>query len=113
MTDTTTIIEEFNAASRERGPDKLVELIAADCLMEGSGPARDGDRWTGYDECLSGWQGFASDPAVQFAVEHVDVDGDRAVIRWWVTGTEDYRGVNLMRVRDGKIVEALGCGKRP
>jgi hypothetical protein len=23
------------------------------------------------------------------------------------------RGVNLVRVRDGKIVEALGCGKRP
>jgi len=23
------------------------------------------------------------------------------------------RGVNLMRVRDGKIVEALGYGKRP
>ena len=46
-------------------------------------------------------------------VEHVDVDGDRAVIRWRINGTENYRGVNLMRVRDGKIVEALGYGKRP
>jgi hypothetical protein len=43
--------------------------------------------------------------------EHVDVD--RAVIRWRVTGAEDYRGVNLMRVRDSKIIEALGYGKRP
>ncbi len=50
---------------------------------------------------------------MQFAVEHVDVDGDRAVIRWRLTGPETYRGVNLMRVRDGKIVEALGYGKRP
>jgi hypothetical protein len=56
---------------------------------------------------------WASDPAIQFAVEHVDVDGDRAVIRWRITGTENYRGVNLMRVRDGKIIEALGYGKRP
>jgi hypothetical protein len=56
---------------------------------------------------------LASDPAIQFTVEHVEVDGDRAVIRWRVTGAENYRGVNLMRVRDGKIVEALGYGKRP
>jgi ketosteroid isomerase-like protein len=113
VTDTSTIIDRFNAAFLERAPDKLVGLIADDCVMEGTGPAPDGDRWSGYDECLAGWQGLAADPAIQFAVEHVDVDGDRAVIRWRITGAENYRGVNLMRVRDGKIVEALGYGKRP
>ena len=58
-------------------------------------------------------QRSARDPTIQFAVEHGDADGDRAVIRWRVTGAQNYRGVNLMRVRDGKIVEALGYGKRP
>jgi hypothetical protein len=43
----------------------------------------------------------------------VDVDGDRAAIGWRITGAENHRGVNLMRVRDGQIVEALGYGKRP
>ena len=62
---------------------------------------------------LAGWQGLATDDTIRFEVEHVDVDGDRAVIRWRVTGAENYRGVNLMRVRDRKIVEALGYGKRP
>jgi ketosteroid isomerase-like protein len=117
MTDTTTtttaVIDRYNAAFLEQAPDKLVDLIADDCVMEGTGPAPDGNRWTGYDECLAGWQGLASDPTITFSVEHVDVDGDRAVIRWRVTGAQDYRGVNLMRVRDGKIVEALGYGKRP
>jgi hypothetical protein len=113
MTDTAAVIDQYNAAFLERAPEKLVDLIAADCVMEGVGPAPDGNVWSGYDECLAGWQGLASDPAIQFTVEHVDVDGDRAVIRWRVTGTENYRGVNLMRVRDGKIVEALGYGKRP
>ena len=56
---------------------------------------------------------LASGPTIPFEVEHVDVDGDRAVIRWRVTGAQNYRGVNLMRLRDGKIVEALGYGKRP
>ncbi|HZA85557.1 MAG TPA: nuclear transport factor 2 family protein [Acidimicrobiales bacterium] len=113
MTDTATVIDQFNAAFLERAPEKLVDLIADDCVMEGTGPAPDGNVWTGYDECLAGWQGLASDPTIRFEVEHVDVDGDRAVIRWRVTGAQDYRGVNLMRVLDGKIVEALGYGKRP
>jgi ketosteroid isomerase-like protein len=113
MTNTETVIDQFNAAFRERAPDKLVDIIAGDCVMEGTGPAPDGNVWTGYDECLAGWQGLATDDTIRFDVEHVDVDGDRAVIRWRVTGAQDYRGVNLMRVRDGKIVEALGYGKRP
>jgi len=113
MTDTNTVIEQFNEAFRLREPEMLVDIIADDCVMEGVGPAPDGNRWTGYDECLAGWQGLATDPSIRFEVEHVDVDGDRAVIRWRITGAEDYRGVNLMRVRDGKIVEALGYGKRP
>jgi ketosteroid isomerase-like protein len=113
MTDTTAIIDQYNAAFLERAPEKLVDLIADDCVMEGTGPAPDGNRWTGDDECLAGWQGLATDPSIRFEVEHVDVDGDRAVIRWRVTGAQNYRGVNLMRVRDGKIVEALGYGKRP
>ena len=113
MTTTDTVIEQFNEAFRLLEPERLVDIIADDCVMEGVGPAPDGNRWTGYDECLSGWQGLATEPSIRFEVEHVDVDGDRAVIRWRITGAEDYRGVNLMRVRDGKIVEALGYGKRP
>ena len=113
MNDTAAVIDQYNAAFLERAPEKLVTLIADDCVMEGTGPAPDGNRWTGYDECLAGWQGLATDPSIRFEVEHVDVDGDRAVIRWRVTGAQNYRGVNLMRVRDGKIVEALGYGKGP
>ena len=65
----------------------------------------------GYDECLVGWQGLVRDPGIRFEVEHVDVDGDRAVVRWRLhTSDAPFRGVNLMRVRDGKIVEALGYG---
>jgi ketosteroid isomerase-like protein len=112
MNDTATFIDQFNAAFRERAPEKLVDIIADDCVMEGTGPAPDGIVWTGYDECLAGWQGLATDGTLRFEVEHVDLDGDRAAIRWRVTGAENYGGVNLMRVRDGKIVEALGYGKR-
>jgi ketosteroid isomerase-like protein len=113
MTDTRTVIDQFNAAFRERAPEMLVDLIADDCVMEGTGPAPDGVIWQGYDACLAGWQGLVTDETIRFETEHVDVDDDRAVVRWRIRGAEDYRGVNLMRVRDGRIVEALGYGKRP
>ena len=113
MNDTATVIDQFHSAFLERAPDMLDGLIAADCVMEGVGPAPDGNVWTGYDECLAGWSGLASDPTIRFEHEQVDVYGDRAIIRWRLTGAQDYRGVTLMRVQDGKIVEALGYGKRP
>jgi hypothetical protein len=34
MTDTTVVIDQFNAAFRVRAPAKLVGLVAADCVME-------------------------------------------------------------------------------
>jgi ketosteroid isomerase-like protein len=113
MTDTATLIEQFNDAFLHRAPEKLVDIIADDCVMEGVGPAPEGNRWTGYDECLNGWQALARDTSIRFEVEHVDVSGDRAVVRWRLHADEPFRGVNLMQVRDGKIVEALGYGKRP
>jgi ketosteroid isomerase-like protein len=113
MTDTATVIQQFNDAFQQQAPDKLVGIIADDCVMEGVGPAPDGNRWTGFDECLAGWQALATDASSRFEVEHVDVDGERAVIRWRVHSDTPFRGVNLMRVRDGKIVEAFGYGKRP
>lgn len=41
--------------------------------------------------------------------------GDSAVIRWRFNFGDggSVRGVNLMRVRDGLIVEALGYAKSP
>ena len=114
MTDTTTVIQQFNDAFLRHEPEKLVDIIAKECVMEGVGPEPDGNRWTGYEECLQGWQSLATDPAVQFETEDVRVDGDHAVVRWRVRSDDmAYRGVNLMIVRDGKIVEALGYGKRP
>jgi hypothetical protein len=114
QTNTETVIEQFNEAFRLRAPEMLEDIIAADCVMEGVGPAPDGNRWAGYDECLSGWRELVLEPSIRFEVEHVDVDGDRAVIRWRLISDEaTFRGVNLMRLRDGKIVEALGYGKRP
>jgi hypothetical protein len=67
----------------------------------------------GREACIQLWQGLAVEPGTRFDLEEVFVAGDRATIRWryWWGESNSVRGVNLMRVRDGLIVEAMGYVK--
>ena len=118
--DTAEVIDRFNDAFVQRDPTKLVDLVGEDCVMESVQPAPNGTRYEGYDACLHFWQELIADPKGSFQPEDVVVSGDRATIRWryrFGEGEQNtVRGVNLMHVRDGKIVEALGyvkAGLRP
>jgi ketosteroid isomerase-like protein len=114
---TAEIMRRFNDAFLRHKADGLTELVADDCVMEGIQPAPDGTRVEGKDACLAFWQALATDPNTYFEVEDVVVMGDRATIRWRYHFGEGHensvRGVNLMLVRDGQIVEALGYAKTP
>jgi ketosteroid isomerase-like protein len=112
---TADVIRRFNDAFVQRDPDMLVDLVADDCVMESTQPAPNGTRYEGYDACLRFWQELIDDPNGSFEPEDVVVSVDRATIRWryrFGEGDENsVRGVNLMHVRDGKVVEALGYVK--
>lgn len=112
--ETTLIMERFNNAFQRHDPTELPTLIHEQCIMESiQGP--DGIKYEGYEACLDFWKALATDPKTHFDVEEVFVSGDRATIRWrYYWGNEKnntVRGVNLMRVSDGKIIEALGYSK--
>ena len=81
--------------------------------MESIQPAPDGTRYEGHDANLAFWQALAADRVARFEVEDTVVMGDRATIRWRFNFGDggSVRGVNLMRVRDGRIVEALAYAK--
>lgn len=113
--ETAEIMRRFNRAFRDREPAMLKDLIALDCVMESIQPAPDGTRYEGYDACLVFWETLAADPNTYFDVEETLAMGDRAIIRWRFNfGSGDsLRGVNLMHVREGRIVEALGYSKIP
>ena len=63
------------------------------------------------------WTEIATNKGIHFEPEEIIARGDRGEIRWrlvWGSAPENsVRGVNLMRVRDGKIVEARGYVKGP
>jgi hypothetical protein len=114
---TAAVIDRFNRAFHDRDPDAIAPLVAEDCVIEAITPAPDGRRLQGRAAALANWQGLARETHSHFDQEEVLVAGERAVIRWrYVFGPgagEALRGVNIMRLRDGLIVEAQGYAKRP
>ncbi|MDR7034808.1 nuclear transport factor 2 family protein [Mesorhizobium sp. BE184] len=113
--ETSEIMRRFNQAFLEHNPAILEDLVAPDCVMESIQPAPNGTRYEGYDVCLAFWQALAADSVSYFEVEDTVAMDDRAIIRWRFNFGDggSVRGVNLMRVRDGRIVEALGYSKSP
>ena len=113
--ETAGLMYRFNGAFVRHDPAALVELVDADCVIENTTPAPDGSRHVGREACLAVWQGLAANGDTQFQPEEVFAADDRAVIRWrYVFGkgaSDSVRGVNLMRVRGGRIVEAMGYVK--
>ena len=112
---TAEIIKRFNDGFLNHDPGAFGDLVAEECVIENTIPAPDGGRHVGKAACVALWQGIASNASAWFELEDVEVAGERAIVRWryrWGLGaTESVRGVNLMRVKDGRIVEAMGYVK--
>ena len=113
---TAELMQRFNEAFLKRSPEMLDQLIADDCVIENTTAAPAGDRYVGKEACLELWQKIALNVGARFVPESIEASGDRALIFWrliWGHGETDWvRGVNIMRVRDGRIVEALGYVKK-
>jgi uncharacterized protein (TIGR03086 family) len=98
--------------------DAIMAQLTADCVFESTAPAPDGERFEGVDAVREQWRLlFANTPDPLFETEESVVLGDRAVVRWkfsWAEadgGRGHVRGVDLLRLRDGKIAEKLSYVK--
>ncbi|MBE7368945.1 nuclear transport factor 2 family protein [Ramlibacter pallidus] len=116
LRDTRAIIDRFNEAFQRHATELLTDLVAEDCVLENTVSAPDGDRYTGRDACLGLWQSIASDPQSRFEVEEVRVLGDHGLIFWryWpgASPAASVRGLNVMRIAHGRIVEGRGYVKQ-
>jgi hypothetical protein len=110
---TTDLMHRFNQVFQRHDATTLSSMIAEDCVIEKINPAPDGGRCVGRDACVALWTEIATAPGTRFDLEETYAMGDRAIIRWrfWSNEATSIRGVNLMRVRNGLIVEALGYVK--
>jgi ketosteroid isomerase-like protein len=97
--------------------DAVMAAVTEDCIVDLPHPAPDGKRVEGHDAVRAHWEKvFRSFPA-EFETEEMFAVGDRCVFRWvrhWVgeEGTPRHiRGIDVLRVRDGKLAEKLVYGK--
>lgn len=106
---TAALIDRFNEVFQRHEPNSLSGMIAEDCVIE----KIDGGQCVGRDACVALWTAIATAPGTHFDLEESSALGDRAIIRWrfWSSDTSSQRGVNLMRVHNGLIVEAMGYVK--
>ena len=113
-TDTTrTVIDQFNAAFNAHDIDTVMALMTADCVFENTYPPPDGERFEGQVAVRANFAAFfAESPDAHFEFEDIFTCADRACVRWlyrWATG--HVRGVDVFRVRDGRIAEKLSYVK--
>lgn len=112
-TDTERTIDRFNAAFNDHDADALFNLMTEDCVFENTSPGPDGKRHEGRDAVDAYWREFfASSPQAHFETEDMFVAGDRALVRWIYSWGEGHiRGVDVFRVRDGRVAEKLAYVK--
>ena len=109
---TLAVVEAFNEAFNRHDVDAIMNAMTDDCVFEGTGPVLAGARFQGQVAVRAVWERlFSSSPQAYFETEDIFAHGDRCVGRWiytWVDGDGNpgrLRGVDVLRVRDGKIAE--------
>lgn len=111
------VVQAFNAAFNRHDVDAIMALMTEDCVFENTRPPPDGERVEGAEAVRAVWeQLFDRSPQARFETEEIFATGDRCVVRWvyhWVRDGEPghVRGVDLFRVRDGKVAEKLSYVK--
>jgi ketosteroid isomerase-like protein len=111
--DTLETIERFNEAFNRHDVDAVMALMTEDVVFENTSPAPDGARYEGQAAVRAAWETlFAASPQARFATEETIALGDRCVVRWrYAWGDGHVRGVDVFRVRDGKVAEKLSYVK--
>ncbi len=112
------LVVRFNQALNDRDVDGMMRLMTEDCLFENTAPPPDGGRYVGQAAVRGFWEAFfRGSQEASIEIEEIFALGERCVMRWvyhWVDaqGTGGHiRGVDVYKIRDGKIAEKLSYVK--
>jgi len=112
MTDAMAVVELFGKAWGAHDLETALAMLTDDCVFDATGPAPDGARHVGPAAIRAAWQPIFDDTGSVFEAEETFAADDRVVQRWrysWDGG--HVRGVDLFRIRDGKVSEKLSYVK--
>jgi len=114
---TLDAVNRFNEAFNRHDVDAIMAAMTEDCIFENTNPAPDGTRYEGAAAVREFWeQLFRRSPDAHFESEDMFAAGDRCTVRWIYRKSVDgkpwhLRGVDVFRVKDGKVAEKLAYVK--
>jgi ketosteroid isomerase-like protein len=115
--ETLAAVRRFNDAFNRHDIDAIMACMTPDCVFDNTRPPPDGERFAGAARVRGAWEGlFTRSPEARFETEEILAAGDRCVVRWvyhWVRDGRPghVRGVDIIRVRDGRVAEKLSYVK--
>ena len=110
-------VERFNNAFNSHDVNRVMDAMTQDCVFENTAPAPDGRHVEGAAEVRVVWEKFfAANPDARFEAEEIFASKDRCVVRWVYRKTKEglpwhLRGVDVFKIRDGKVAEKLSYVK--
>jgi hypothetical protein len=105
MMDVLAVAQAFQMAWDAHDLEATLALVTDDCVFESARPAANGDRIVGRDALRAAWSPTFARGGEPFVIEDRFAAGDRVVQQWRLG---DVRGVDVFRVRDGRISEKSG-----
>lgn len=116
--DPLTVVRAFNDAVNGHDVDAIMALMTDDCVFENTRPAPDGTRYEGQAAVRAFWQQFfTNSPQARFDFTDLFGDGRSRCVAsftyFWIKNGQPghVRGVDVLRIRDGKIAEKLSYVK--
>jgi len=111
--DTLAAVNRFNEAFNRHDVSAVMSQMTEDCVFESTSPAPDGQTFEGQADVRAVWEDFfRTSPTAHFDAEEIFTSGDRCVVRWLYTYEGGHiRGVDVIRVRDGKVAEKFAYVK--
>ena len=113
-----SIITAFNDIFNRHDVDGMMAMMTDDTVFENTDPPPDGVRYEGQAAVRAFWADFfRAAPKARIEIEEIFGDGDRCVMRWTYHWADDagkpghVRGVDIFRLRGGKIAEKLSYVK--
>jgi ketosteroid isomerase-like protein len=114
---TLDAINRLNDALNALDVDGVMAAMTDDCVFENTAPGPDGERYVGQAAVRAFWEQLVKTPGMHFETEEVIAAGDRATALWRYTWTNPdgstghIRGVDIFKVRDGKVAEKFSYVK--
>jgi ketosteroid isomerase-like protein len=112
------MLQHFNDAFNRHDVAAMMDDMTNDCVFENTFPAPDGTRYEGQAAVREFWVNFfKSSPHAHLDIEDIIATEDRCVQCWvyhWIDeqGKSGHvRGVDVFRLRGGKIAEKLSYVK--